>query len=260
MTNLEMLEAFELEINTLDNAIEKPQTADSEYWLNQALHKFILTRYSGLNITGKAFEQNQNRIDDLRKLIATNTYTPNTTYLLQVNDDLLTVTDPNTNLQVNTNSNTIYSIGDENYMLLPSNYMFLLGDSVTIKPTNDECKSTDYTYTTSTFESTIDTKEQDLLNPFNEVHYNRGEAKPLRLMQQNYIRLYTDGNYSIEQYKITYLRNPNKIDLFNNVNAEYTDLPVQSLIQVIKNAAKMYIENKSNPRYNSYPNEVNEIG
>ena len=57
MKYIELQEAFELEINQLDNNITKPTTSDIEYWLMAGLDKFIKTRYSGNNTSRRAFEQ-----------------------------------------------------------------------------------------------------------------------------------------------------------------------------------------------------------
>lgn len=37
MTNLQILESFEREINKFDNSVLKPDTDTSLYWLNQAV-------------------------------------------------------------------------------------------------------------------------------------------------------------------------------------------------------------------------------
>ena len=47
MSNIEVQEAFELEINTLDQPLEKPKTRDIQLWLMSAIYKFVNTRYSG---------------------------------------------------------------------------------------------------------------------------------------------------------------------------------------------------------------------
>ena len=74
MKYIELQEAFELEINQLDNNITKPTTSDIEYWLMAGLDKFIKTRYSGNNTSRRAFEQTQKRIDDLRTLVTRKVY------------------------------------------------------------------------------------------------------------------------------------------------------------------------------------------
>lgn len=47
MRCIDIIAAFELEINKLDNAIEKPVTDDSIYWINQAVMKFVKERFNG---------------------------------------------------------------------------------------------------------------------------------------------------------------------------------------------------------------------
>jgi hypothetical protein len=47
MKRLDILAAFEREINKLDDAINKPYTDDSLYWLNQAVVKFVKERFNG---------------------------------------------------------------------------------------------------------------------------------------------------------------------------------------------------------------------
>ena len=74
MRFIDLQEAFELEIDKLDNNLEKPTTSDIEYWLMAGLDKFIKTRYSGINFKRKGFEQDQKRIDDLRTLISNKVY------------------------------------------------------------------------------------------------------------------------------------------------------------------------------------------
>ena len=69
MRYIDLQVAFELEINKLDDGLNKPKSDDIEYWLNVGLDKFVKTRYSGVNTKGESFEQSQKRIDDLRTLV-----------------------------------------------------------------------------------------------------------------------------------------------------------------------------------------------
>ena len=71
MKNLEILEAFELEINKLDDYANKPKTDDSQYWLNQAVNKFIKIRFNGDFTHKTSYEQNEKRRNDLIKLYRT---------------------------------------------------------------------------------------------------------------------------------------------------------------------------------------------
>ena len=70
MKNVNILISFEREINKLDDTIEKPLTDDSLYWLNQAVSKFIKTRFNGSAPHDTSYEQNEKRTIDLSKLIS----------------------------------------------------------------------------------------------------------------------------------------------------------------------------------------------
>lgn len=74
MTYISLQEAFEIELNVLDDGLNKPKSMDTEWWLNKGLEKFWKTRYSGLNPKNTSFEQDQKRIDDLRTLVSTLVY------------------------------------------------------------------------------------------------------------------------------------------------------------------------------------------
>lgn len=47
MTPLNILVSFETEINKINDAVNKPNTDDSMYWLNQAVSKFVKLRFNG---------------------------------------------------------------------------------------------------------------------------------------------------------------------------------------------------------------------
>ena len=47
MKGVDILASFELEINKLDDALQKPLTDDSLYWINQAVVKFVKDRFNG---------------------------------------------------------------------------------------------------------------------------------------------------------------------------------------------------------------------
>ena len=47
MKYIKIIEAFEYEIAKLDDAVNKPSTDDSLFWLNQAVGKFVKERFNG---------------------------------------------------------------------------------------------------------------------------------------------------------------------------------------------------------------------
>lgn len=229
MTFNEIQVAFELEINQIDSNLTKPTTSDMEYWLMAGLDKFIKTRYSGINFKQKGFEQDQKRIDDLRTLVTRKTYQFNT-------------------------------YPEEYVVTLPSDYMFTLGETAVIFSYNI-CwpvgpSGQPRTKNTDVLEATIENIDKQKENTLSEYRLHGKSAKPLRLFEGNEIHLYTDGNYNIKDYILTYLRMPNKINLTERPFDEYTDMPAATHQEIVKMAVQLYLENQANPRYQSYVNEV----
>lgn len=231
MKKIEIQEAFEIEVNLIDSNIDKPTTSDLEYWMTAGIDKFTKTRTSGTNAKQEGFEQSQKRIDDLRTLVTTFTYslTPQT--------EKYTVT-------------------------LPTNYMQALGETVQIY-SNDDCwpkrdgqplsKRQDVT------EATIENFDEKYNNSLSMHRLHNNSARPLRLFEGNTVNLYTDGNYYIKTYILTYLRLPNKFTLGSNPFEEYTEFPASTHQELVKTAVQLYLENKANPRYESYLNETNTM-
>lgn len=232
MKYIELQEAFELEIGELDNNMSKPTTSDIEYWLMAAIDKFIKTRYSGVNYKRTGFEQDQKRMDDLRTLIMNKTYQ--------------------------------FTAHSEEYTaILPSDYMLSLGETAVIY-SNDECWPKDIngqprTKHVDVLEATIENFDRQRNNSLSEYRLHGNTARPLRLLQGEEVKLYTDGNYGLKNYILTYMRTPKRISLTAYPFEEYTDMPVSTHQELVKIAAQLYLENQANPRYNSYTNEVSTM-
>lgn len=238
MKYIELQEAFEIEINKLDDGLTKPKSSDTEWWLNRGLEKFYKTRYSGINFKQKGFEQDQKRIDDLRTLIKTKVYKEDITKI----------------------NNKEYSVE------LPEDYVSLLGDTAGVTPADgidlicweqgDDGYITKYG---DPIEGTIETIDRQLDNSLSEHRVKFAYARPIRLIQDKNVLFYTDGLYQVSEYKLVYLRTPIHIDIHTNPFDEYVDMPEHTHMEIVKLAAQMYLENQMNPRYNSYSNEVKEM-
>lgn len=232
MKYIELQAAFELEIDQLDDNLTKPTTSDIEYWLMAGLDKFIKTRYSGINFKQTGFEQDQKRIDDLRTLVTRKSY-QFTTY------------------------------PEEYTVTLPDDYMFTVGETAVIF-SYDYCwpvgpSGQPRTKNTDVLEATVENIDRQRQNTLSEYRLHGRSARPLRLYEGNEIHLYTDGNYNIRNYILTYLRTPKKISLTDAPFDEYTDMPVATHNEIVKLAVELYLENKANPRYQSYMNEVSTM-
>lgn len=207
-------------------------------FINEAIDKFWKTRYSGLNFKQRGFEQDQKRTDDLRTLVTKHTYKD--IDITKVNQEEYTVT-------------------------LPDDYVILLGDTAGIAPADgviNNCWEKDalgnYRIKYSdTIEGTIETVDRIKENSLSEYRLKYTKAKPIRLIQDNTITLYTDGNYKVAEYTIEYLKKPSKVDLKTNPTNEYIDLPVHTHMEIVKLAVQLILATL--PNYNVYSNEVNSM-
>lgn len=240
MKYLELQESFEIEVNKLDDNITKPTSFITEYFLNAGLDEFWKTRYSGYNVKREAFEQTQKRTDDLRTLVTTKVFK---------DED---ITNPITN---------VYTV------TLPEDYVILLGDTTGIRPADglqNECWDLDEEgnykiHYSDPIEGSIETIDRIKENSLSEYHLRYTKARPIRLVSDTTIKLYTDSNYKVSEYQLTYLRKPQRIDLHKEPFAEYIDMPLHTQIEIVKISARLYMENKSDQRYNTYSNEVNTM-
>lgn len=228
MTNIQILAAFEREINQIDDTLNKPATDDSLYWLNQAVYKFCKTRFNGNAPHFTSYEQNEKRTKDLINLFASS--------------DL--------NLSSVDESRATYNKYKVTY---PEKMMFVLNEDVVIDSINGG-----HELDTSVFECTADSFMYRVNNTLTDFHYRHYKARPLRIKTQNGCDLLTDKKYKITKYTLGYLRNPNKISL-DNPKSEYSDFPDVIMPEIIKMAAQMYIESQipMQQRYQTISNEVN---
>ena len=228
MTNIQILAAFEREINQIDDTLNKPATDDSLYWLNQAVYKFCKTRFNGNAPHFTSYEQNEKRTKDLINLFVSS------------NLDLSSVDE----------SRATYNKYTVTY---PENMMFVLNEDVVIDSVDGG-----HELDTSVFECTADSFMYRVNNTLTDFHYRHYKARPLRIKTQNGCDLLTDKKYKITKYTLGYLRNPNKISL-DNPKEEYSDFPDVIMPEIIKMAAQMYIESQipMQQRYQTISNEVN---
>lgn len=228
MTNIQILAAFEREINQIDDVLNKPATDDSLYWLNQAVYKFCKTRFNGNAPHFTSYEQNEKRTKDLINLF--------------VSSDL--------DLSSVDESRATYNKYKVTY---PEKMMFVLNEDVVIDSINGG-----HELDTSVFECTADSFMYRVNNTLTDFHYRHYKARPLRVKTQTGCDLLTDKKYKITKYTLGYLRNPNKISL-ENPKAEYSDFPDIIMAEIIKMAAQMYIESQipMQQRYQTISNEVN---
>lgn len=224
MRYINILANFEREINKIDDTFGKPATDDSLFWINQAVGKFTKLRFNGDFVHHTGFEETEKRREDLIKLFSEKQYT-----------------------DVTAINHTTY---DEYKVEYPLDFLYVLNEDVVIADNND-----DHAMNTCVFECTRDSFMYRIINSLTDFHYKNHRARPLRVRDASGCSLLTDKKYQIKKYTLGYLRKPTEITL-DNPNEEYPDFRDEVMSEIIKIAAQMYLENKSEERYKSLTQEV----
>lgn len=227
MTNLQILTAFEIEIDKIDNVLEKPATDDSLFWLNQALNKFVKLRFNGDRVHNTGYEQTEKRREDLIGLFKE---------ITMFHHDKI---DPNA-------SYTGY------HYEYPDDFLYALNEDVVIADNKGEHKMN-----TCVFECTQDSFMYRVNNSLTDFHYNSHRARPLRIRCTDGCWLLTDNNYKIHSYKLGYIKKPTELSLDgNDAFKECTEFNDSVIYEIVKIAAQMYLENKKDERYQTISGEV----
>lgn len=227
MRYIDILKSFELEINKIDDAVGKPATDDSLFWLNQAVAKFIKLRFNGDFVHKTSFEQNEKRRIDLINLYKSTEYS--------ISDMDYVSKEPSY---------------DEYIIHYPEDFLFALNEDVIISDANGGNKMN-----TCMFECTWDSFMYRVTNSLTDFHYRYNRARPLRIRLTNGCELLTDRKYKIHKYVLGYLRKPKEITLEEPFE-EYKDFEDIIMPEIIKMAAQMYLENQKDERYKTIVGEV----
>lgn len=222
MKSINILANFEREINEIDNTFGKPATDDSMFWLNQAVNKFIKLRFNGDFTHKQGNEQTEKRRSDLYKLFTKQSLIP-----------------------ISTESKTNRT---EYTYMYPSDFLYELDEEAIINGSEGD-------YYTPIFECTLDSYMYRITNSLTDFHYRYGKARPLRIRTNEGAILMTDGNYTIKEYTLGYIRKPNEITI-TNPQLEYEDFEDSTMYEIIKMAAQMYLENQKSDRYKTISAEV----
>lgn len=230
MRCIDLIAAFELEINKIQDSIQKPVTDDTLYWINQAVVKFVKDRFNGNAPKYTSYEQNEKRTRDLIKLFT-----------------------EETSLAPVPTSYASYDAYEFKYPKEPNKLMFVLNEDVVISDMKGENKMN-----TCVFECTADNFMYRVNNTLTDFHYRHHRARPLRVRTSDGFRLLTDKKYKIDSYTVGYIKVPTEI-VNTDPYEEYEDFEDYIWLEIIKIAAQMYIENQipSVQRYQTITNEVN---
>lgn len=204
------------------SSLELPsfEPEEIDFWLNDTIELFIKQRIDGFNTSRTGFEETQKRIDDLRSLVVSYH-----------------------NLG-SANANVYYP--NSTCWTLPTNYFRYLGDSVTINT-----GTTISTVQSSTV--TADDLSVKLRDPFSEHNLHHQTANPLRMLRDDELIYISDGNYTITNCYLTYIKKPVKVDISAGTTS---DLPESVHQEIVDLTVKRMLENIESPRYATFTNET----
>lgn len=195
-------------------------TEQVDYFLNEAYNRYIKTRYSGNNPLGTSLEQVQKRTDDLRNFVITN----------------FSATSLNTNEQNIYNVSLTSLFTDENRTVDSTNtYMLYIRGRA--KVTNSKCGSN---YTSVKIYS-HDLIDKVLLDPFKQPTI----YEPIGYFEGNNLNIVTDGTFTIDNFKLTYLKNPIPVSLTDNITFETASHTHKEIIEL---AVYITLENLESQR------------
>lgn len=128
----------------------------------------------------------------------------------------------------------------------PTDYFFAI---------SEEVNSDSLTKRLGITQCTHDRYRQHIDDPYSEhiLHYNN--AKPLRLFDDDNVKIITDGQYTLDMYYLTYIREPATVDV-DSTPAVDCDLPEHTHEEIVNITVNMMLENIEQPRYQSHSNEI----
>jgi hypothetical protein len=237
MTISEMHIAFKLGLDKTES-LQYPSFLPEEvdFWLNQAIRKFVKTRYSGLNSNREGFEQSQKRIEDLRTLVRELKIPCTSTGAIKPNGYVLT-----NDFNSSTFTTTPYwlSLGEEvDIVFTPDNPALSMPKRVGV--TN---------ITANDYKWKIDDPTAAFI-----LHYD--EARPLRLFYNNTIEFITDGNYSVTNAYLRFLKKPTVVSLSLAVDCDLAEIVHDEVVSL---AIQLALENIEQPRLNTNSQLVNTM-
>lgn len=194
-----------------------------DYFLNEATARYTKLRYGKNNLYKAGFEEIQKRTDDLKTLVKTE--------------------DINVSL-VSTEENT-YSVDLDS---TTNQYWFFIRGRANVN--NDRC---------GTKTKRVKLIQQDdlnkvLIDPFNKPIYDR----PVIYFEDGDVYVVTDGTFTVESFKLTYLKEPQKVDSLSNPQVQW-DMPEHTHKEIVQLACDIIIENIESQRINTIKSQLQTV-
>jgi hypothetical protein len=233
---------FKLSLDKLDSsAYPDLQPAEIDYWLNTGYLRAIKTRYSRNNIYRQGFEEIQKRTDDLKALVVTNyaAVSAVTTETATYKIDLATLF-----------TNEAHSVANTT-----EKYMFYLRGRA--RHVVASCGS-QYCGVNIVRHDDLDSV---LYDPFKKPYVLESVA----YFERGSLYVVTDGSYTIDKFKVTYLKKPLLIDKAQILSplgltgSQTIEIDDHMQDEVIQEAVKAALENIESPRQTTFENPFNKV-
>lgn len=231
MTNTEMILEFKLTFDKVDSSSYPGFEAEEIYFfLNEAQERLVKNRYGRNNLYKSGFEEIQKRTDDLSNIVVTN---------------YAAVTSVST--ETNTFKIDISSLYTDEAHVTPSTetYMFYLRGRPRVVKSGCVSKYINKTKLV----------QQDDLPYMLEDPYNKPTLlEPIIYFERGDIYLVTDGTFTVDKCKLTYIKRPAIID--DVTNCELAEHLHKEIVQLAVNVA---LESIESPRQQTQGNQLNTI-
>lgn len=296
MKGIDILTAFELEINKLNDTLQKPLTDDSLYWINQGVVKFTKDRFNGNAPKRTSYEQNEKRTRDLIGLLKemkindfehdvlekdirvekdSSVVVEGTVSSIQQNTSTQTTTGTTLNHSIVTGSISYETIDKDLQTEINNRPLADKKFEVIQHPSYDEydCKyPEDLMFVLNEDVVISDLKGEHMMDTC--VFECTADSFMYRINNK-----LTDFHYRFHRARPLRIRTKDGFKLLTDKKyqikkytlgylktpeeitsedpyKEYTDFADNTWLEIIKIAAQMYIENQSDPRYKTITNEV----
>lgn len=232
---------FKLMLDKLDSsAYPNILPAEIDFWLNNGYERIIKTRYNRNNIYRKGFEEMQKRTDDLKQLVVTN-YAAVSAVTTETNTYRI-------DLQ------TLYS-NESHATPSTEKYMFYLRGRA--RHVHTGCTSTYFSVNIVQ----QDDLEMILADPFNGPH----ELEAVGYFERGDLYIVTDGSFTIDKFKVTYLKIPLRIDAAQILSplglagAATVEVDEHLHSEIVAEAVNAALENIESQRQQTQQQQLNKI-
>jgi hypothetical protein len=240
MTIDRMHQEFKLLYDKMDSsAAPNILVPEIDFWLMEGYDRVIKTRYNRNNIYRKGFEEMQKRTDDLKQLVKTR----------------FALVSPVTT-EDNTYRVDLQSLYTDEGMTVPSTdrYMFYIRGRA--RHVKSGCTST-YFHVRIEQQDDIEKVKKD---PFRKP----STIEAVGYFEDGDLFIITDGSYSIDRFKVTYIKVPAKIDKaqilspVGLVGSSTIEVDEHLHNEIVKEAVYAALENVEAQRQATFPNQLNK--